>query len=93
MISLFFYKKNYPIKHYFFLFFNRFKLSWPTYDIDFKGETLGLICFCVSKIFLKKFKFFLFFSSLQINIFLVFLDYFDPLISKLIFKKIKKTLF
>jgi hypothetical protein len=41
---------------------------------------------------LKKFKFFLFFSLLQINIFLVFLDYFDALISKMIFKKIKKNI-
>jgi len=36
-------------------------------------------CFCVSKTFLKKSKFFLFFSLLQINIFLVFSDYFDVL--------------
>jgi hypothetical protein len=44
------------------------------------------ICFCVLKIFLKKnlkFKFFLF----KINIFFVFSDYFDALISKIIFKK------
>jgi hypothetical protein len=35
------------------------------------------ICFCVLKVFLKKFKFFLFFTLLQINI---YLDYFDALI-------------
>jgi len=35
--------------------------------------------------FLKKIEIFLFFSLLQINIFLVFLDYFDALISKIIF--------
>jgi len=84
MISLFFYKKNYPIKHY---FFNRFKLSWPTYDLDFKDETLGLICFCISKTLLKKFKIFLFFFYFKLIFFLVFLDYFDTLISKMIFLK------
>jgi len=42
------------------------------------------VCFCILKIFLKKLKF-LFFSLLQINIFLVFLYYFDMLISKIIF--------
>jgi hypothetical protein len=36
---------------------------------------------------LKKFENFLFFALLQINIFLVFLDHFDPLISKIILKK------
>jgi len=36
---------------------------------------------------LKKFENFLFFALLQINIFLVFLDHFDALISKIIFKK------
>jgi hypothetical protein len=46
-----------------------------------------IVCFCVSKTFLKKFKIFLFFSLLQINIFLIFLDYFNALISKIIFKK------
>ena len=43
-------------------------------------------CFCVSKTFLKKSKFFLFFSLLQINIFLVFSDYFDVRM-KMILKK------
>jgi hypothetical protein len=38
--------------------------------------------------FLKKFNFFL----LQINIFLVFSDYFDVLMSKIIFFKIKKNI-
>jgi hypothetical protein len=43
---------------------------------------------CVSKMFLKKIKFFYFFL-LQINIFLVFSNYFDMLILKIIiFKKI-----
>jgi hypothetical protein len=46
----------------------------------------GTVCFCVSKTFLKKFKFFSFFL-LQINNFSVFLDYFDALISKIILKK------
>jgi hypothetical protein len=50
--------------------------------------------FCVSKVFLKKFKKLLLFSLLQINIFLVFLDYFNTLMSKIILKKLKKkTLF
>jgi len=46
------------------------------------------ICFCVSKAILKNFEIFLFFL-LQINIFLVFLDHFDALISKIIFKNKK----
>jgi hypothetical protein len=46
-----------------------------------------LACFSVSKAFLKKIKFFIFFSLLQINIFLVFSDHFDMLVSKIIFKK------
>jgi hypothetical protein len=45
------------------------------------------IYFCVSKALLKKFKIFLFFYVLQINIFLIFLNYFNILISKIIFKK------
>jgi len=40
---------------------------------------------------LKKFKFFLFFSLLQINVFGVS-DHFDALILKIIFKKIKKNI-
>jgi hypothetical protein len=43
------------------------------------------VCFCVSKAFLKKFEIFLFFSLLKINIFLMFLDYFDVIISETIF--------
>jgi hypothetical protein len=46
-----------------------------------------ILFFCVLEIFLKKFKFFLFFPLLQINIFFMFLVYFDVLISKIIFKK------
>jgi len=48
---------------------------------------LGPICFCVSKVLLKKFKNFLFFSLLQINIFLVLSNHFDVLMSKIILKK------
>jgi hypothetical protein len=51
-------------------------------------ESYNLICFCVSKIFLKKIEIFLFFL-LQINIFLVFSDYFDVLVSKIICKNKK----
>jgi hypothetical protein len=40
------------------------------------------VCFCVLKAFLKKFKIFF-----HIKIFLVFLNHFDALISKLIFFK------
>jgi len=47
--------------------------------------------FYVLKIFLKKIEIFLFFYFFQINIFLVFLGYFDALISKIIFKKQKKS--
>ena len=44
-----------------------------------------LFIFCILKVLLKKFNFFYFF--LQINMFLVFLDYFDVLILKMFFKK------
>jgi len=43
------------------------------------------VCFCVSKAFLKKFENFLFFYLLQINMFLVFSNHFDVLMSKIIF--------
>jgi hypothetical protein len=43
---------------------------------------------CFKNIF-KKIKIFYFFSLLQINIFLVFLDHFDTLITKIIFKNKK----
>jgi hypothetical protein len=39
--------------------------------------------------YIKKIKFFLFFSLFQMNIFLVFLDDFNVLISKIIFKNKK----
>jgi len=42
-------------------------------------------------VFLKKIE--IFFSLVQINIFLVFLDHFDALISNMILKKNKKILF
>ena len=42
-----------------------------------------IVYFYILKVFLKEFKFFL----LQIKIFLVFLDHFDTLISKIILKK------
>jgi hypothetical protein len=62
---------------------------WNGWEIDKLMDTVILtscpVCFCVSKAFLKKIEFF--FSLLQINIFLVFLDHFDALISKMIFKK------
>jgi len=45
-----------------------------------------LFVFCVSKAFLKKFKNFFIFL-LQIDIFLAFSNYFNALISKIIFKK------
>jgi cell shape-determining protein MreD len=55
-----------------------------------QGEDIyGLIVFAFQKYF-KKYLNFLFFSLLLINIFLIFLDYFDALVSKIIFKKIKK---
>jgi len=50
------------------------------------GVMRGPVCFCILKTLLKKIKFFIFFL-LQINIFLVFLDHFDVLILKIIFKK------
>jgi hypothetical protein len=51
-----------------------------------------MIYFYVSKALLKKIKNFLFSSLLQINIFLVFLDYFDAMISKIIYFCVLKVL-
>jgi hypothetical protein len=48
---------------------------------------LWIVYFCVSKNFLKKIEIFLIFSLLQINFIFIFLDHFDVLISKIIFKK------
>ena len=48
--------------------------------------------FLYFKSVLKKFKFYLFFL-LQINIFFMFLNYFDVLMSKIILKKLKNILF
>jgi len=52
----------------------------------FPSFKLNPICFYILEVFLKKIKKILFFL-LQINIFLVFLDHFDALILKIIFKK------
>jgi hypothetical protein len=55
-----------------------------------KTNSCNHFVFSFSKLMYSRLKFeiFLFFSLLQINFFfLVFLDYFDALISKLIFKK------
>ena len=51
-------------------------------------SNLIIVCFCILKIFSKKFNFFYFFL-LQINIFLVFLDHFDVLMPIIIFFKKK----
>jgi hypothetical protein len=53
---------------------------------------LTLIVFYVSKAFLKTIKFFYFFYF-KLIFFLVFSDHFDALISKIIFKKLKKKYF
>jgi len=45
------------------------------------------VCFCVSKVFFKNFKKNLIFSFLQINIFFIFPDHLDVLMSKIIFKE------
>jgi len=47
----------------------------------FQLAFIRFICFCILKMFLKKFKIF------YVNIFLMFLDHFDVLMSKIIFKK------
>jgi hypothetical protein len=47
----------------------------------------ALFVFAFQNRFWKNLKFLFFFSLLQINIFLVFLNNFDTLISKIIFKK------
>jgi hypothetical protein len=51
---------------------------FKTYNCDY---------FFVLKMLLRKFEIFFIFSLLQINIFLVFLNYFNVLILKIIFKK------
>ena len=48
---------------------------------------IHFVCFCVLKIFIKNFLKKLFFILLQINIFLMFLDFFDTLILKINLKK------
>ena len=48
---------------------------------------INLNYLCFLNVFLKKIKKNLFFYFFKINIFLVFLDYFDALMSKIIFKK------
>jgi len=45
------------------------------------------------KRFLKKFEFFYFFIYLKLIFIFVFLDHFDALILKIIFKKLKNILF
>jgi hypothetical protein len=67
------------------VFFKVNLLLFINKDIFESNYTRITVCFCVLKLFLKKFKFFLFFSLLQINMFLIFLDHFDALISKIIF--------
>ena len=52
--------------------------------IGLQCQTYRPVCFCVSKVFLKLL------FLLQINIFLVFSDHLDVLISKVIFLKLKK---
>jgi hypothetical protein len=64
--------------------------EWIGQSIDHTNHVMvlkdyGPICFCILKVLLKKM--IIFFSLLQINPFLVFLDHFDVLISKMIFKK------
>ena len=51
-------------------------------EIGYFLYCLTFYLFFISKAFLKKFEFFF-----KINIFFVFLDYFDALISQIIFKK------
>ena len=53
------------------------------------NSNLKLICFCILKVLLKKFKFLFMFFYFKL-IFLVFLDHFDTLMSKIISKKYKK---
>jgi len=52
------------------------------------GQAHDFVCFYVLKILLKKFKIFLFlFFYFKLIYFFMFSDYFDVLISKMIFKK------
>jgi len=63
-------------------------MIYKTLEFFISKAVLGPVCFCVSKVFLKKFANFLFFNLLQINIFFfVCLNHFDALVSKIIFKK------
>jgi len=61
---------------------------WDYLFLCFKSvfAVFGTICFCVLKVFLKKIEFFSYFKL----IFFVFSDYFDILMSKINFFKIKK---
>jgi hypothetical protein len=63
-------------------------MIYKTLEFFISKAVLGPVCFCVSKVFLKKFANFLFFNLLQINFFFfVFLNHFDVLVSKIILKK------
>jgi hypothetical protein len=51
-----------------------------------QAQHLGMDCFWVLKVFLKKINFYFIFL-IKINFFLIFFNYFDILILKIIFKK------
>jgi hypothetical protein len=71
------------VRRYFYIFFAQYN-----YLIVLERQQIWLhpVYFCVSKIFLKNFKIFLFFFCFKL-IFLIFLDHFDVLILKIILKK------
>jgi hypothetical protein len=77
--------KNQHYQH--FLLFLTIESTFDSGSNVERKTKLFPVCFCILKVFFKKIKFFLFFSLLQINIFLMFSNYFIVLISKIIFKK------
>jgi hypothetical protein len=60
-------------------------INYSIYTSYISSKTMSCLFLCFKNVF-EKIKYFLFFSLLQINIFLVFSDHFDVLMSKIIFK-------
>ena len=60
-------------------------IFWEREGEGKKEMSVRPLCFCVVKLFLKKFKFF--FLYFKLIFFLVFFDHFDALMLKIIFKK------
>jgi hypothetical protein len=64
----------------------QFPIRW--WDVDICSNNTFTVYFCILKVFFFKINFYLFFL-LEINIYLVFSNHFDTLVSKIIFKNKK----